>query len=47
MDRDFALECPLCDTDLELLVMDNDDARPMFCPMCGTDVEWQELESFD
>lgn len=38
------LECPSCETRIELEVIDVDE-MPVYCPMCGEDVneEWESL----
>ena len=46
MNEEYELECPLCDTLVELVVID-EESLPAFCPMCGTDVVWDSLESID
>jgi|DEB0MinimDraft_12_1074336.scaffolds.fasta_scaffold127579_2 rubrerythrin len=38
----YKLECPICDSVLDLYVTDLDEI-PAFCPMCGTATqEWEE-----
>lgn len=41
----YKLECPACETEMELLVTGQDEF-PCYCPMCGDDVdeEWIEEE---
>lgn len=37
----FELECSICDAELTVTVL-NEDEKPGFCPMCGTAVVFEE-----
>ena len=36
------LECPMCDTYVELTVTD-DEEKPANCPMCGIEAQWESV----
>ena len=40
---EYSLECPVCETQLSLMVIDIDE-KPINCPMCGTETEWSEMQ---
>mgnify|MGYP006158795973 CR=1 len=43
METEWWGECDACETETQVLVLDEEEA-PQYCPMCGSSVEYQELE---
>lgn len=39
---EYNLECPVCESQLQLFVIDIDE-KPVNCPMCGTETEWESI----
>ena len=43
MEEEYWTECVACDTETQVLVMDNEEA-PQFCPMCGAPMKYEQLD---
>lgn len=43
MEEEYWAECPSCDTESQVLVIDNEEV-PQFCPMCGMPLKFEQLE---
>lgn len=43
MERQFNIECPICDIETVVEVRYEDEV-PRHCPMCGEDVEAEHVE---
>ena len=43
MEEEYWTECVACDTETQVLVMDNEEA-PQVCPMCGAPMKYEKLD---
>lgn len=43
METEYWLECEACDTEVQVLVVDQQEI-PQYCPMCGSTATYEELE---
>lgn len=43
MERQFDIECPICDIETTVVVKYEDEV-PSRCPMCGEDVDAEQIE---
>jgi|TARA_R110000803_G_scaffold210226_5_gene281495 endogenous inhibitor of DNA gyrase (YacG/DUF329 family) len=43
MDKQYGIECPICDIETVIGVPYDDDL-PRHCPMCGSDADAEEIE---
>lgn len=35
----YEVECEVCETELEILVGEDNSEQPAYCPMCGSSIE--------
>jgi rRNA maturation endonuclease Nob1 len=42
MEEEFYAVCEACETETQVLVMDNEE-EPRYCPMCGTPLEFEDV----
>ena len=43
MEEEYWTECDACDTESQVLVVENEEP-PQYCPMCGSPMEFTPLE---
>ena len=44
MEKEYWAECPACDTETQVMVVNEEYEQPNHCPMCGLPCEFEELE---
>ena len=44
MEKEYWAECPACDTETQVMVINEEYEQPNHCPMCGLPCEFEELE---
>ena len=43
MEEEYWTECFACDTETQVIVIDNDEV-PAFCPMCGSPSKYETVD---
>jgi hypothetical protein len=46
MEEEYWTECVACDTETQVMVLDNDEA-PQYCSMCGYPTTYHAMEEDD
>ena len=44
MELEYWTECESCETETQVIVIDEEEEVPQYCPMCGFSVEYEEVE---